>query len=104
MPFLPLQHVTFQHDNARPHIAGICREFRDNGVSVPNWAPYSLSMSQIEHVWDDLDQRVRQRVPVPENVRQLRVAVQEEWMNIPQVNSMHCRCTALHDANGGHTR
>ena len=41
------------------------------------------NMSPIEHVWDALDRRVRQRVPVPVNIQQLRTAI-EEWDNIPQ--------------------
>ena len=36
-------------------------------------------MSTIEHVWDTLDRRVRQRVPVPDNYQQLRTATEEDW-------------------------
>ena len=43
--------------------------------------------SPIEHVWDALD-RVRQRVPVPVNIQQLRTANEEEWANIPQIISL----------------
>ncbi len=39
-------------------------------------------MSPIEHVWDALDRRIRQRVPVPANIHQLRTAIEEEWTNI----------------------
>ena len=51
---------------------------------------YSPDMSPIERVWDDLDRRVRQRVPVPANIQQLRTAIEEEWDNIPQatINSL----------------
>ena len=62
------------------------------------------------HVWDALDRRIRARVPVPYNVRQLRIALQQEWINIPQatidtlVNFMRRRYVALRDARGGHTR
>ncbi|KAL0201370.1 hypothetical protein M9458_004557, partial [Cirrhinus mrigala] len=38
----------------------------------------------IEHVWDVLDRCIRQRVPVPANIQQLRTAIEEEWTNIPQ--------------------
>ncbi len=54
-------------------------------------------MSPIEHVWDALDRRIRQRVPVPANIQQLRTAIEEEWTNIPQatinnlINSMRRR-------------
>ena len=111
VPFVRLHHLTFQQDNARPHVARICMDFLgEEDIDVLNWPPYSPDMSPIEHLWDVLDKRVRRRDPVPENVRQLRVALQEEWDNIPQatidnlVMSMRRRCTALRDANGGHTR
>jgi hypothetical protein len=35
-------------------------------------------MSPIEPVWDGLDLRVRQCVPVPDNIQQLRTAMEEE--------------------------
>ncbi|KAL0151743.1 hypothetical protein M9458_052969 [Cirrhinus mrigala] len=63
----------------------------------------------IEHVWNALDRRIRQRVPVPANIQQLRTATEEEWTNTPQatinnlINSMRRRCVALREANGGHT-
>ncbi len=73
-------------------------------------AAYSPDMSPIEHVWDALDRRIRQRVSVPANIQQLRTAIEEKWTNIPQatinnlINSMWRRCVALREANGGHTR
>jgi hypothetical protein len=51
-------------------------------------------MSPTEHVWDALDQCVRQRVPVPTNIQQLRTAIEEDLNDIPQatikslINSM----------------
>ena len=56
----------------------------------------------IEHVWDALYWRVRQRVPVPANIQQLHTAIDEEWDNIPQatinslINSTRRRCVAMH--------
>lgn len=111
VPFVRQHDVTFQHDNARPHVARICMQFLEaEHIPVLDWPAYSPDMSPIEHLWDVLDRRVRDRVPVPDNVRQLRVALREEWNNIPQatidnlINSMRRRCVALRDANGGHTR
>jgi hypothetical protein len=67
-------------------------------------------MPHIEYVWDALEQRVREHVPVPANIQQLHTAIEEEWDNIPQatinslIKSMRRRCVALQDANGGNTR
>ena len=79
-------------------------------VPVLPWPAYSPDKSPIEHVWEALDRRVRQRVPVPANFQQLRTAIEEEWDNIPPatinslINSMQKRCVALHETNSGHTR
>ncbi len=84
-----------QHDNARPHVARICTQFLEaENIPVLAWPAYSADMSPIEHVWDALDRHIRQRVPVPANIQQLRTAIEEEWTNIPQatinnlINSM----------------
>ena len=67
-------------------------------------------VSPIEHVWDDLKNRVYERVNPPQNVAQLRRALVEEWASIPQqsiaskVLSMRRRCLALVAARGGYTR
>ena len=69
-------------------------------------------MSPIEHVchwacsgYDTYTIYIRQRVPVPANIQQLCIAIEEEWTNIPQatinnlINSMWRKC----EANGGLT-
>uniref|UniRef100_A0A3P9HRI8 Tc1-like transposase DDE domain-containing protein n=1 Tax=Oryzias latipes TaxID=8090 RepID=A0A3P9HRI8_ORYLA len=111
LPYIQQHHLMLQHDNARPHVARICTQFLEaENIPVLAWPAYSPDMSPIEHVWDALDRRIRQRVPVPANIQQLRTAIEEEWTNIPQatidnlINSMRRRCVALHEANGGHTR
>jgi hypothetical protein len=61
-------------------------------------------MSPIENVWDALDHRVRQRIPVSANIQQLHTAIEEEWENTPQatinnlIKSMQKRCVALYEA------
>ncbi len=111
VPFIHDHHLMLQHDNARLHVARICTQFLEaENIPVLAWPAYSPDMSPIEHVWDALDRRIRQRVPVPANIQQLHTAIEEEWINIPQatinnlINSMRRRCVALREANGGHTR
>ncbi len=80
----------------------------DEAESIPvfAWPTYSPDMSPIEHVWDALDRRIQQHVPVPVNIQQLRTTIEEEWTNILQatinnlINSMRRRCVALREANG----
>lgn len=39
-------------------------------------------MSTIEHMWDILDRRLRQRMQAPQTIRKLRKVIHEEWENI----------------------
>ncbi len=109
--FIHDHHLVLQHDNARPYVARICTQFLEaENIPVLALPAYSSDMSPIEHVWDALDRRIRQHVPVPANIQHLHSAIEEEWTNIPQatinnlINSMRRRWVALHEANDGHTR
>ncbi len=73
-----------QHDNAPPHVARIRTQFLEaENIPVLAWPAYSPDMSPIQHVWDALDRRIWQRVPVPANIQQLHTAIEGEWTNIP---------------------
>ena len=49
------------HDNARPHVARICRQFLNrNNVNVLPWPAVSPDMNPIEHIWDYLGRKVRE--------------------------------------------
>ena len=75
VPFNRRHDLMFQHDNAQSHVARICTQFLEaEHVPVLPWPAYAPDMSPIEHVWDALDRRVRQRVPVPANLQQLRTS------------------------------
>ena len=50
------------HDNARPQVARICRQFLNrNNVNVLPWPAVSPDMNPIEHIWDYLGRKVRAR-------------------------------------------
>ena len=111
VPLVQQHQMTYQHDNARPHVARVCQDFLANNNIVPlDWPPYSPDLSPIEHLWDELDRCVRRRRNTPNTLRQLRTALLEEWENIPVrkinalVNSMQRRIRAVINARGGHTR
>lgn len=111
VPLIQRHGLTFQQDNARPHTARVCTDFlAQQNIDVLPWPAFSPDLSPIEHLWDNLDRRVRRRQPPPGTVQQLLQALQEEWAAIPQpqirtlINSMRRRITAVLQTHGGHTR
>ncbi len=70
VPFIHDHHLMLQHDNARPHVERICTQFLEaENIPVLAWPAYSPDMSPIEHVWDALDWRIQQPVPVHANIQ-----------------------------------
>ena len=109
--FRQRQGFTFMHDNARPHTAILTREFLvQNNIPVLPWPACSPDCNPIEHMWDELGRRLRQRPHAPNNVDELTQALIEEWNTIPRrvyrnlCNSMPCRVQAVIHSHGGHTR
>ncbi len=99
----PEAHCCAIHPQPSPHVTAWW-SWKHPSSCMTN--QYSPDMSPIEHVWDALDRRIRQHVPVPVNIQQLCTAIEEEWTNILQatinnlINSMRRRCVALREANG----
>ena len=56
VPFLQRHGpAILMHDNARPHVARVCRQFLNrNNVNVLPWPAVSPDMKLIEHMWDYL--------------------------------------------------
>ena len=67
-------------------------------------------MSPIEHLWDMLGRRVRQRRQQPRTLNELRQALAFEWQRLPQrlvrqlVGSMCRPCQSLIELRGGYIR
>lgn len=101
----------FVQDNARAHSAAVTRDFlRRNEIEVMEWPAISPDLNPIEHLWDLLDRKIRNRHQAPRTLQELGDALKEEWENIPQeeiqnlIGSMPRRCQAVIECRGGHTR
>lgn len=99
-----------QHDNARCHSARHTRNILEaNNINTIEWPAKSPDLSPIEHMWDYLGRKVRNRNDV-NDVADLERALHEEWALAPLhfirrlINSMRRRCLAVLRARGGHTR
>lgn len=99
------------HDNARPHVARVVTEYLTVvGIRTFDWPACSPDANPIEHLWDELQRRIRRRAVMPETLQELRLALQEEFEAIPQIyitnliNSMPRRLNDIIQARGGHTR
>ena len=106
VPLVQQRNLILQQDNARPHVARVCQD----NIAPLAWQPYSPDLTPIEHMWDELDRRVRKRRNPPATLAHLRNALIDEWNNIPMrtvnafVNSIQRRIRAATAARGGHTR
>ena len=73
------------HDNARPHVARVCRQFlEDEGIDTIDWPPRSPDLNPIEHLWDIMFRSIRPRQVAPQTVQELSDALVQIWVEIPQ--------------------
>ena len=98
------------HDNARPHVARVCRQYlEDEGIDTIEWPSRSPDLNPIEHLWDIMFRSIRCRQVAPQTLQELTDALRQTWEDIPQdtirrlIRSMPRRCQACIQARGGHT-
>ena len=71
-PLVQQRNLILQQDNGRPHVARVCQDFlANNNIAPLAWPTYSPDLTPIEHMWDELDRRVRK----PRNSRTTKECV-----------------------------
>ncbi len=100
----------FQHDCAPVHKARSIKIWMSEfGVEELDWPAQSPDLNSIEHLWDELERRLRARPYRPTSVSDLTNALLEEWSKIPiktllnLVESLPRRVEAVIAAKGGPT-
>ena len=66
------------------HRARIASDYlRQESIDSIQWPASSPDMYPIEHLWDDIGQKINDRVPACQNLQELRDALVQEWQSIP---------------------
>ncbi|KAI4895386.1 hypothetical protein NFI96_005508 [Prochilodus magdalenae] len=73
------------HNNTRPHVARVCRQFLENeGIDTIDWPTGSPDLNPIEHLWDIMFQSIRRHQVALQTVQELSDALVQIWEEIPQ--------------------
>ena len=101
----------FMDDNARPHRARIVVDFLNNdAVDTLPWSAKSPGLNSIEHVWDLLGRKVRERDQAVQNLREQERALVQAWNRIPLcrihrlITSLRSHVRDTISVNGSYTR
>ncbi|GFU73369.1 transposable element Tcb2 transposase, partial [Trichonephila clavipes] len=85
-----------------------CRTAESEDIERMDWSARSPDLNPIEHVWNFLGKRLAARTLPPVTIRELRLALQDEWAAMPQqlidtlILSMGRRCETCLAVRGDH--
>ncbi|GFS70194.1 transposable element Tcb2 transposase [Trichonephila clavipes] len=99
----------FMDDNAPCHCTVAAVQLLESeDIERMDWPARSPDLNPIEHVWDFLGRRLTARTLPPVTIRELRLALQDEWAAMPQqlidtlILSMGRRCETCLAVRGDH--
>ena len=91
LPFVQKHNATLQQDNARPHVALVVTDFLiQNNVNALPWPAMSPDSSPIEHVWDEMQRRLRDLQNEPLTLPDLSRALVRIWNGISGIFQNTC--------------
>ncbi|GFV27552.1 transposable element Tcb2 transposase [Trichonephila clavipes] len=106
--YVSLQFL-FMDDNAPCHRTVAAEQLLESeDIERMDWPARSPDLNPIEHVWDFLGRRLAARTLTPVTIRELRLALQDEWAAMPQqlidtlILSMSRRCETCLAVRGDH--
>ncbi|GBO31700.1 Transposable element Tcb1 transposase [Araneus ventricosus] len=74
----------FQYDRAPVHTARVVQSwFDDMNVEELDWPAQSPDLNPIEHLWDELEHKIRSRPKRATSLTELTAFLAEEWRAIP---------------------
>ncbi|GFV41981.1 transposable element Tcb2 transposase [Trichonephila clavipes] len=99
----------FMDDNAPCHRTVAAEQLLESeDIERMDWPARSPDLNPIEHKWDFLGRRLAARTLPPVTIRELRLALQDEWAAMPQqlintlILSMGRRCETCLAVRGDH--
>ncbi|GFU73425.1 transposable element Tc1 transposase [Trichonephila clavipes] len=99
----------FMDDNAPCHRTVAAEQLLESeDIERMDWPARSPDLNPIEHIWDFLGRRLAARTLPPVTIRELRLALQNEWAAMPQqlidtlILSMGRRCETCLAVRGDH--
>ncbi|GFV08743.1 transposable element Tcb1 transposase [Trichonephila clavipes] len=99
----------FLDDNAPCHRTVAAKQLLESeDIERTDWPARYPDLNPIEHVWDFLGRRLAARTLPPVTIRELRLALQDEWAAMPQqlidtlILSMGRRCETCLAVRGDH--
>ncbi|GFY23997.1 transposable element Tcb2 transposase [Trichonephila clavipes] len=99
----------FMDDNTPCHHTVAAEQLLESeDIERMDWPARSPDFNPIEHVWDFLGRRLAARTLPPVTIRELRLALQDEWAAMPQqlidtlILSMGRRCETCLAVRGDH--